>query len=253
MKRVLHVITLLTVVVASDVVLAGLAAAQAPADAASNSGATTGYAFQITAPSASCGVALNKRTGRWVCPNLGGASGPMTPQNGKCLAWGCWDVDRDNTVSEFTGAGSYGYEGKRLGDVKFFFRITLSGYTSVSRVTFLSTGAVSELLMSGERLYWDKANPQCKEDSPSTVEVISLGDVPADTQKAWPGKGYVATQGTVHVASVIHGWNWDVADYPGTWYAYVKSVKFLKEDKGYRYESADHLCETPLAAGWSPE
>jgi hypothetical protein len=255
MKRVLHSSILLAVVVASAVGLAGLAPGQASAEVARNPGTTTNYAIQIIAPSGSCGVALSKRTGHWACLTSDASASAIPQEQGKCLVdAGCWYV-LSSTSSEYETTGYYGYGDKRLGVAKLFFNVILRGYQSVSKVRFESTGAVSSLFMTGERLYWDKANPECHEDSPSTFKFIDFGPVRADKQEQWPGDGYVASQSTVHVASVLHGWTWTVADYPGTWYIYAKSVKFLldEKDRGYRYESVEHLCALPVTAGWSPE
>jgi hypothetical protein len=67
----------------------------------------------------------------------------------------------------------------------------------------------------------------------------------------WTPNGYKAYENTVQHGSVVHQWDWEMAEYPGVWWVYGKSVKFDLTSSSYRFGSATYLGDQPVGAGWS--
>jgi hypothetical protein len=65
----------------------------------------------------------------------------------------CWDVF-SSVESNFFTSGSFGFEGRPLGEVAAYYNVNLNGGQSISKpVQFTATASVSTLFIEGDRLY----------------------------------------------------------------------------------------------------
>jgi len=64
--------------------------------------------------------------------------------------------------------------------------------------------------------------------------------------------GYKAYYNKASEQSVWHEWSWNMADHPGTWYFWAKSIKFIDVGRGvYHFGHDDDLGENPAGSGYS--
>lgn len=113
--------------------------------------------------------------------------------------------------------------------VKLYYEVALSGRKSESKpVRFISTGAVRNVVMFGDRLFYDSNWPAGHPISPRVDEshLHHPADVPADAVVLWP-RGYVAIEkAPVHYGAVVHTWKWQVSGYTSTWFVFAKSIHY---------------------------
>ena len=234
MRQALHV-TLFIALLTVPALLAPGTAAAAPSTPGRLTTARTHPSPAVTAPGKSqCARPLAERTGNWLCLATPAAQAHAArsvndemPASGYCKISGCWYVS-SVTDSEYSATGYFGYGSRQLGKVTLFFRVRLNGVTSVSKpVRFESTIGVRDLVMEGDRLYYDKNWPQGHPVSPRVFAHHSCGNVNGDRLAQWTPNGYRAKPPPVYVGSVWHQWSWQMAGYPGTWFFYATSVLLL--------------------------
>jgi hypothetical protein len=97
------------------------------------------------------------------------------------------------TNSEYSATGYLGYGDTQLGKVTLFFQVSLNGRRSVSRpVRFESTIGVRDLVIEGNRLYYDSNWPAGHPVSPSVFAHHSSGNVVGGELAQWAPNGYKA-------------------------------------------------------------
>jgi hypothetical protein len=88
-------------------------------------------------------------------------------------------------------------------------------------------------------------------DSPSTHYI---GNVPANRNHAWTPNGFKSFDNTTWDHSQVHQFSWKFGNYPGYWYAWVKSICTHTERRGegaiYRFLAKDKLPAHPHGGGW---
>lgn len=259
MRRALYMITLLIALVTIPATLsAGTASAASSPTRMTAARAHPGAAVSIG--QSQCARPLAGRTGNWLClatqtaqAQAARAVNGELPASGYCKVSGCWYVN-SVTDSEYSATGYFGYGDTQLGKVTLFFRVRLTGVVSVSKpVRFESTIGVRDLVMEGNRLYYDKKWPAGHPVSPSVFAHHSCGNVTGGKLAQWTPNGYKAKPAAVSVGSVWHQWSWQMAGYPGTWYFYATSVLIHRISHGgvYHFGSDKNLGQNPAGGGYN--
>jgi hypothetical protein len=261
MPRALYNITLFIILFTIPATLsAGIAAATPSSPARLTTARTHPGAMVSTIGQSQCARPLADRTGNWLCTATPAAQAQAAravndelPASGYCKVSGCWYVN-SVTDSEYSATGYFGYGNRQLGKVTLFFRVKLTGITSISKpVRFESTIGVRDLVMEGDRLYYDKNWPQGHPVSPSVFAHHNSGNVNGGKLAQWTPNGYKAHPAPVYVGSVWHQWSWHMAGYPGTWYFYATSVLIHRINHGnvYHFGSDKNLGQNPAGGGWN--
>jgi len=255
MRRGLYVILLVAILTIPATLTAENAAAASPA------GLTTARthpgAAVRTAGQSQCAKPLADRVGNWLCPATEAAQAQAVQvdsgESGYCTTSGCWYVD-SAAISEYEGTADFGYGGRQLGKVTVFFRVRLNGVVSTSKpVRFESTIGVRDLVMEGDRYYYDHNWPGGHPVSPSVFAHHNCGNVTGGKLALWTPNGYKAKPDPVYVGSVWHEWSWQMAGYPGTWYYYATSVLIHRIAHGdiYHFGNDKNLGQDPAGGGWN--
>jgi hypothetical protein len=256
MRRALYSMLLIAVLTISTTLPAEIASAAALSPARLTTGRSHPGAAVSTVSQSQCGEPLADRTGLWLClttPTQAQAARADNDNKGYCTTSGCWTV-ASVTDSEYEGTANFGYGSQQLGKVTLFFRAKLYGIQSVSKpVRFESTIGVRDLVMEGDRYYYDHNWPQGHPVSPSVFAHHNCGNVNGDRLAQWTPNGYKAHPAAVYVGSVWHQWTWKMAGYPGTWYYYATSVLIHRIDHGdiYHFGNDQNLGQNPAGGGWS--
>ena len=142
---------------------------------------------------------------------------------GRLLLRACYTA----TASGYSATGYFGYGETQLGEVHLYFEVELKGAESRSKpVRFESSAAVVNLIFEGNRLLYTSKYPAGIPVG-GAGNSHHAGNVPAGEMVQWAPNGYKAFYKKASVQSVWHEWNWNMADYPGTWYFWAKNVKFV--------------------------
>ena len=234
----------------------------APATASARQGASgpTSGASAVGSTQAQCGRSAGERAGAWLCmapqavqAQAARAADVGLPASRYCKISGCWHVS-SVTNSEYSATGYFGYGDRQLGKVTLFFQVSLNGRQSVSKpVRFESTIGVRDLVIEGNRLYYDSNWPAGHPVSPSVFAHHSSGNVTGGKLAQWTPNGYKAFPPPAYVGSVWHQWSWQMAGYPGTWYFYATSVLIYRINQGsiYHFGSDEELGQNPAGSGWN--
>lgn len=172
------------------VTVTGGAVAPATASAGQGTPGATSGASATGSTQAQCGRPVGERAGAWLCmvtpavqAQAARAADVGLPASGYCKISGCWYVS-SVTNSEYSATGYFGYGDTQLGKVTLFFQVRLNGRQSVSRpVRFESTIGVRDLVIEGNRLYYDSDWPAGDPVSPSVFAHHSSGTSRATN---WP-------------------------------------------------------------------
>jgi hypothetical protein len=253
-----RLLLLLPLIVAVTVTVGVVAPAAASARQGTPGGTSSASATGST--QAQCGRPVGERAGAWLCmvtpavqAQAARAAAVGLPASGYCRISGCWYVS-SVTNSEYSATGYFGYGDTRLGKVTLFFQVSLNGRQSGSKpVRFESTIGVRDLVIEGNRLYYDSKWPAGHPVSPSVFAHHSSGNVAGGELAQWAPNGYKAYPPPVYVGSVWHQWSWQMADYPGTWYFYATSVLIYRINQGsiYHFGSDEELGQNPAGSGWN--
>lgn len=196
-----------------------------------------------TAGQDQCNKSVDKRSGRWVCPDTRSStqrrrsSDARRSDNETCSLIGCWDYV-NTAKAEFFGDGAYGYGKRNLGYTTFRITLTWSGGDSKSKskpFRFESTRGVRNLKMSGERIYFSSKYTQgAPVEGGDTYQVYKAGNVNANkAADAWGSQnGYAHYAKKVAYGGVAHQYQWEDGEVDGTWWAYVNSPKFASNSSG---------------------
>lgn len=155
-------------------------------------------------------------------------------------------------ASGYSATGYFGYGDRQLGEVQLYFEVTLNGAHSLSRpVRFESSVAVVNLIFEGNRLLYTPRYPAGIPVGGAGNSHLA-GNIPAGETVQWTPNGYKAYYNKASEQSVWHEWSWNMADHPGTWYFWAKSVKFIDVGEGtYHFGHDDDLGENPAGSGYS--
>lgn len=168
-----------------------------------------------------------------------------------CSGKGCWNV-YSGTLSDFSGSGYFGHGPATLGKVELYYQVSLNGGQSISKpVQFTATTGVASLEIEGDRLYYSKDHPEGKPvNDGNKFAFYTKRNISAHDTVQWLPNGYKAYEPTVQHGSVAHEWVWTMAEFPGNWYFYAKSVKFDKTQSSYRFGSSTYLGDDPVGSGY---
>lgn len=208
-----------------------------------------------------CAKPIKHRRANWACfvtqsistraSRPGDTRSNSARQIGYCNIQACWDV-YTVTYSDFETRIVFGFNDQELGQAICVFEVTLNGAQSISSpVAFTPTTTVSSLTMEGDRLYYSPAHPEGAPVRPSVYNFYTRGPVAQAERAEWIPNGYKAYENTVQTGSVVHQWTWTMAEYPGTWWVYGKSVKFDLTSSSYRFGSPNYLGQQPTEAGYN--
>lgn len=137
----------------------------------------------------------------------------------------------------------------------YYFELKLNEAQSISKpVLFVSNRGVRNLIISGERLYCSSKYPGgAPVDGGKTLSPYGPHSPAANQKVYWVPNGYKSYENTVAVATIAHQFTWQDPSFPGTWFFYVKSIKFAKQSGGgYKFESVGSLPSSPDAGGYNP-
>lgn len=249
MRRALYAILLMALLAIPAALTAGAAAAASSMEARiAATGQYPGAAASAVGQS-QCAKPLAGRSGNWLC--MVNPVSARTAVEGYCKMHGCWSV-YSVTKSGYSATGYFGYGDTQLGEVQLYFEVTLKGAQSVSKpVRFESSAAVVNLIFEGNRLLYTPRYPAGTPVGGAGNSHLA-GNIPAGETVQWTPNGYKAYYNKASEQSVWHERNWNMADYPGTWYFWAKSVKFVGVGEGtYHFGQDDDLGENPAGNGYS--
>ena len=204
---------------------------------------------------------LSARTGNWMCMDSAAeqrehyaraspSAASISDDPGTCTVQGCWH-SYATTWSDYVGAGSFGYGDTVLGDADTYFDLNLNGSQSISKpVRFMPSVGVSSVIMEGERLYYSSAQPTGKPVSPSTYSFYQTGAIGPYQAALWSPNGYKGYENTVSTGGVVHQWTWTMAEFPGSWWVFAKSVRFHKRGNIYENGASSDIPNPPGEAGY---
>ncbi len=176
-----------------------------------------------------CAKPLAERSGNWLC--VVDPVSARTTVEGYCKGQGCWYVYSE-VASGYSATGYFGYGDTQLGEVQLYFEVVLKGAQSRSRpVRFESSAAVVNMIFEGNRLLYTPTYPAGIAVGGAGNSHLA-GEIPAGETVQWTPNGYKAYYNKASEQSVRHEWSWNMADYPGTWYFWAKSVKFIDVGRG---------------------
>jgi len=249
MRRALYAILLIALLSIRAALTAGTATAASSATARI---AATGQYPGATASAvgqSQCAKPLAERSGNWLC--MVDPVSARTTAEGYCKVQGCWYVYSE-VASGYSATGYFGYGDTQLGEVQLHFEVELKGAQSRSKpVRFESSAAVVNLIFEGNRLLYTPRYPVGTPVGGAGNSHLA-GDIPAGEPVQWTPNGYKAYYNKASEQSVWREWNWNMADYPGTWYFWAKSVKSVNVGKGiYHFGHDDDLGENPAGSGYS--
>ena len=246
MRRALYTVLLVALLTIPAALTAGTAAASSPAARIAHPGATVRAIGQTQ-----CAKPLAERSGNWLCPDSLIPASTASSNEGYCRMQGCWSVYSE-VASGYSATGYFGYGDTQLGEVQLYFEVELNGAQSRSRpVRFESSAAVVNLIFEGNRLSYTHRYPAGIPVGGAGNSHLA-GDIPAGETVQWTPNGYKAYYDNASEQSVWHEWSWNMADYPGTWYFWAKSVKFDRVGKTtYHFGHDDDLGEDPAGSGYS--
>ena len=251
MRRALYTILLIAPLTIPVALTGGTAAATSyPTARIAATGQFPGAAVSAVGQS-QCAKPLAERSGNWLCPARPIPASTASSSGGYCRKQGCWYV-YSVTKSGYSATGYFGYDDTQLGEVQLYFEVTLNGAHSVSRpVRFESSAAVVNLIFEGNRLLYTPRYPAGTQVGSAGNSHVA-GNIPAGETVQWTPNGYKAYYNLASEQSVWHEWSWNMADYPGTWYFWAKSVKFVDVGEGtYHFGDDDDLGENPAGSGYS--
>ncbi len=215
------------------VVLGGSALLIALTTGATSNGQTGGGTHSARSQhgtASQCSKPLNQRVGGWVCPSgLSNAdtASAASPHCKPHQSW-CWTLEKAAGRSTWTGKFKYGLGKKNLGVATVHFLVALNGRHSLSKpVSSTSTGAVRNVILKGDRLFYDGNWPAGHPITPPVDEshLHQPLSVPARSTVEWP-RGYAAFEkAPVHVGAVMHTWTWQIAGNSATWFIFAKSTR----------------------------
>jgi len=198
---------------------------------------------------------MARRTGGWLCPASLPASGVAPAATGHCKpheSW-CWYLVPGAGRSTWAGQFKYGFGKKPLGKVSLYYEVALSGRKSESKpVRLVPSGAVRNVVITGDRLFYDSNWPAGHPISPRVNESY-LHHPPGVASNAvvlWPG-GYAAIEkAPVHYGAIIHTWKWHVSGYSSTWFVFAKSIHYyFRGVRAFFFKQwKRHLGQQPV--GW---
>jgi hypothetical protein len=250
MRRALHAILLIALLTIPAALTAGTAAASSPTARIAAAGQYPGAAASAIAQS-QCAKPLAGRSGNWLCPASPIPASTASSNEGYCKIQGCWSV-YSVTKSGYSATGYFGYGDTQLGEVHLYFEVTLKGAQSVSKpVRFESSAAVVNPIFEGNRLLYTPRYPAGIPVGGAGNSHLA-GNIAAGETVQWTPNGYKAYYNKASEQSVWHEWSWNMADYPGTWYFWAKSVSLVNVGEGtYHFGHDDDLGENPAGSGYS--
>jgi hypothetical protein len=251
MRRALYTILPTALLTIAAALTAGTArAALSPTSSLAAKGHYPGATVSAVGQS-QCAKPLAERSGNWLCMVNPVSARTATSDTGYCKVQGCWYVYSE-VASGYSATGYFGYDDQQLGVVQLYFEVVLNGAESRSKpVRFESSAAVVNLIFEGNRLLYTHRHPAGVPVGGAGNSHLA-GNVPAGETVQWTPKGYRAYYDKAPEQSVWHEWNWNMADYPGTWYFWAKSVKFDRVGKTtYHFGHDDDLGEDPAGTGYS--
>lgn len=213
-----------------------------------------------------CKLPVAERTGNWFCPDEAGSAAlaqkaaKLAADDGgastmsTCKSGGCWN--RYATYhSDFSGHGTYGYNGHGVGTVDLGFTVkNAGGQLTTFPVHFDASTVTSSLHMEGDRFYYSASTPAGAPVTPSKFGFVNYGGAIAGAYRTWTPNGYKSYENTVAHTGVVIEWVWGHPEYPGTWYFYAKSIKAHRNGTGsaitYQFGADNDLGSSPIGSGY---
>lgn len=184
--------------------------------------------------------------------------GEVTAGSAHCNIDGCWD-HKGQAYAYFTGKGSYGYtdlrgQYKLLGRYTLYFRVVTRNKGDVRAYPFYvtTTRGRKSTELNGEHLYLSGSRPGGASMSPAHYYERPYGPKDAYVKTAWPspGKSYKDTTQLVTVVNAAR-WTDPSSAYPGTWWAWAKSIKLEQQSRGNYYVNQSNALPTNHSdSGW---
>lgn len=251
LRRAVYTIILIALLAVPAALTAGTAAAASSPTARSAAAGKYPGGIVSSAGQSQCARPQAERLGNWLCMVNPIPADTASSNKGYCKIQGCWYV-YSVTKSGYSATGYFGYGDTLLGKVQLYFEVTLNGAQSRSKpVRFEASAAVVNMIFEGNRFLYTSKHPAGTPVG-GARNSHHAGNVPAGKTVQWTPNGYKAYYNKASEQSVWHEWNWNMADYPGTWYFWAKSVKFVNVGKGtYHFGHDDDLGEDPAGSGYS--
>jgi hypothetical protein len=199
-----------------------------------------------------CGVALAKRSGKWLCmqPAPGANAVRATATTGWCNMSGCYNRYSDLLADYSSNYAYWGYGATTLGHAKFYVEWTLQGAQTISKpVYYWNSVATDNVVITGDLI--NAAPGAVGQEVPGAWNLYNAGNVPAYTNIAWNPNGYKSYDNHNWDHSQVHQWSWNYPGYSGYWYAYVKSICSHTTNKAiYRFDAASQEPANPWGSGY---
>jgi hypothetical protein len=197
-----------------------------------------------------CARPVAQRSGPWYCPQ---PSSAVRPGSGFCDVSGCYHRTNDLRADFQSSPGVWGYDRRVLGEMTFYVRWQLAGKLTWSKpVYYKNSVATKDVIFTGDLL--NAAPGRDGDPVGGAADLHYIGTVPANTNRAWTPNGFKSFDNTTWDHSQVHQFSWKFGNYPGYWYAWIKSICTHTGRRGegaiYRFRAEDKLPAHPHGGGW---
>jgi hypothetical protein len=205
-----------------------------------------------------CERPVGARVGNWYCPEpaptaAGAVRGfASVDAPGYCNSSGCYKRYNDFYADFVSNRGSWGYGPKVLGYEDHQVEWRLSGAQMRARpVYYRNSVDTIDVVLSGNLLNAAPGRPGDAVDG--TFGFYLAGKVTAGVRAGWRPNGYKSYDQSSFDHVQAMEFSWRHPDYPGTWYAWVKSPNATSPNKDvYRFRGVDQLPAQPFGGGYKP-